>query len=96
MPPRSVSNLAELNKSSPIPVWEKGFWIGQNGATYLAFGFVATFFAFLLLVTSNAVSMKIMGYRNWKLLHRTAYVLLVFTVLHVVVLGYAKRGEIEF
>lgn len=70
--------------------------MGQNGATYLSFGLVATVFALILLVTSNAVSMKIMGYRRWKLLHRTAYVLLVFTILHVVVLGYAKRGEIEF
>lgn len=91
MPARQRSNLAELNKSSPIAIWDSAFWSGQKGVTYLAFGFVATFFAFLLLITSNGVSMKILGYRRWKYLHRTAYVVLVFTVLHVVVLGYAKR-----
>lgn len=75
---------------------ERAFWVGQDGATYLAFGFVATAFTFLLLITSNAASVKLMGYRNWKLLHRTAYAVLVFTVLHVVVLEYAKHGKMEF
>lgn len=79
----------------PIPIWKAEFWIGQDGITYLAFGFVATFFALLLLMTSNAFSMKAMGHKRWKLVHRTAYVVLIFTVLHVVVLEYAKHGRIE-
>ncbi len=70
-----------------------GFWIYEGVPTFLAYGMVALVFTALLLVTSNAVSMRIMGGKRWKLLHRTAYLIAVLTVAHVSMLEWAKHGH---
>lgn len=65
--------------------WDIRFWINNGQISYLGVGMVATFFTFLLLITSNVASMKLLG-RKWKMLHRTVYIIVIFTVLHVVLL----------
>jgi sulfoxide reductase heme-binding subunit YedZ len=65
--------------------WDIQFWIDNGSISYLGIGMVATFFTFLLLITSNIASMKLLG-KKWKLLHRTAYIIILLTVLHVILL----------
>lgn len=86
----------EMNFRDPLSLADPAFWMGKHGMTFLAFGMVAALFSALLLATSNAFSVKAMGWKRWKFLQRSAYLLLVFVVGHVVVLEYAKGGEFEF
>ncbi|MFA9262188.1 MAG: ferric reductase-like transmembrane domain-containing protein [Undibacterium sp.] len=51
-----------------------------NDPRYL-FGLAAYLLTLPLLLTSNALSQKLMG-AKWKLLHRTVYVMFIFAILH--------------
>ena len=62
-------------------------------AWFLA-GFIALIFTLALTVTSNIWSMKFLG-KNWKHLHRLAYVIFVLTIVHVIALG-AMKGHIDY
>lgn len=61
--------------------WDRSFWIQFSLPSYLGIGMVAFFFTFLLLITSNIFSMKLLGTR-WKLLHRSVYIVFVFVLAH--------------
>lgn len=73
--------------------WDIQFWIDNGSISYLGIGMVATFFTFLLLITSNIASMKLLG-RKWKMLHRTVYIIIMLTVLHVILLKWFDIGNI--
>lgn len=60
--------------------WELEFWY-NNWITYLAWWMLALIISIILAITSNNFSIKKMG-KSWKVLHRTAYVLLIFWLLH--------------
>lgn len=62
--------------------WEKDFWVFNGSLTYLAYWFIALIITIALTITSNNYSMKML-WKKWKYLHRTVYVLLIFTLLHV-------------
>ncbi len=70
------------------PLWFDAFfapYIGNDlfamAPTFL-FGTVAYFLTLPLLFTSNTIALRALGGRRWKGLHRLAYPLLVFTMLH--------------
>jgi len=66
--------------------WEKLFWVNPFWEiTYLAWWFVALVITIILTITSNNYSIKNM-WKYWKILHRTVYILLIFTLLHVALL----------
>ena len=48
----------------------------------LLFGFLAFSLTLPLLFTSNNLANRLLGGRNWKLLHRTVYVMALFAVIH--------------
>ena len=75
-----------LSRVLPIIV---RFGIGpelMNAAPYELMGTLTLALLFPLWITSNDVSMKILG-KNWKRLHALTYVALFFLFLHVVLLS---------
>lgn len=71
--------------SSPDYILEWSFWIQDGFLSYLAFGFFALILTIPLTLTSNIWMMKNMG-KYWKYLHRSVYVIIIFTVVHVILL----------
>ena len=59
-----------------------------NNSKVLGFitGLFALFIFFLMAITSNAASVKMLGYKNWKALQRTGYVALFLSILHFIIL----------
>lgn len=58
--------------SSTLGIWERPF----------LFGFLAYAVTLPLLFTSNTLANRLLGGRNWKLLHRTVYVMALLAVMH--------------
>lgn len=87
------STLYLTDTYTTILPWDIQFWIDNGRISYLWVGMVATFFTFLLLITSNITSMKFLG-RKWKMLHRTVYIVILLTVLHVILLKWIDIGNI--
>lgn len=58
------------------------FWSLSNG---LMWGFFGSIIAFLLLVTSNAFSVKLLK-DNWKYLHMLWHFLFIFVILHIILI----------
>ena len=79
--------------SYPSFILETDFWYQDGMITYLAVGVVALMLTIPLLVTSNNWSIRLL-WKNWKLLHRLAYGVLVLTVIHVVLLE-SSRWDME-
>jgi len=57
------------------------------------FGIVALFFTLLLFITSNTLSVRLLGGKNWKRLHRLAYVLLVVMLIHIIFVKSVRNGN---
>ncbi len=55
---------------------------------------IAFFIFFLMSITSNQMSIKLLGPRNWKLLQTTGYVAMAFVMLHFM-LANTQRGVFE-
>jgi DMSO/TMAO reductase YedYZ heme-binding membrane subunit len=55
--------------------------------------------AFLIMIpltlTSSSWAMKAMGYKAWKILHSTAYLVFVLTALHIATSEWKSEGELE-
>lgn len=64
-----------------------GFWWELGAPSYLAWGAAALAVTLPLWMTSNVRAMRLLG-KKWKWLHRSAYVLLLLTALHVAFIGY--------
>ncbi len=67
-----------------LPVLTSYLW-AWNGM--FVYGIIAMVFATLLLVTSNDISVRIMG-KKWKWLHRSVSVVFYTTCIHVALVGY--------
>lgn len=52
----------------------------------LVYGLIALFFTILLLLTSNNISVRVMG-KKWKWLHKTVIILFYATCIHVALIG---------
>ena len=72
-------------KPNNIWFWEYEFWFQNWEATYLAWWFLWTIIAIILTITSNNISIK-KFWKLWKILHRSVYLLLIFTLLHIIYL----------
>ena len=68
------------------------FWIYKWYPTAYAYGFIALILTIPLLFTSNIASIKLLG-KKWKMLHRLVYIVIIFTVIHVVALEFARHFE---
>ncbi len=79
--------------SSPDQIGTSGFWLQNWFLSYLAFWFFALILTLPLLLTSSLWMMKSMG-KYWKYLHRTVYLVIILTVVHVVLLKYFMHFEI--
>ena len=71
------------------------FWWQEGFVSYLALGLVALIITTPLLLTSNDYAIKILG-KKWKLLHRTVYFVAIFTILHVILLQWARQNSIDY
>lgn len=69
------------------------FWIENGFLGYLGFWFLAFICTLPLLLTSNDWAIKKL-WKNWKKLHRLVYGIVIFTVVHVVLLKFAREFEI--
>lgn len=70
----------------------KWFWIINGFISYLAFGVLALLLTIPLTLTSNNWSMKLL-WKNWKILHRSVYAIILLVVTHVVVLKWYLHFE---
>jgi ferredoxin-NADP reductase/DMSO/TMAO reductase YedYZ heme-binding membrane subunit/rubredoxin len=85
-----MGTLAVVHGSTyiyPMPeiLWTREFWMNGSYPSYTALGYVAMLLCIPLLLTSNTWMMKKMG-KYWKMLHRLVYLIIIFTVVHVVLL----------
>lgn len=78
-----VHSLQYFISNWAFQFWELWFWIFAWTPTYLAYWFIALIISIVLTATSNNFFIKIL-WKNWKKLHRTVYILLIFTLLHVI------------
>ncbi len=78
--------------SNPDFIWTRDFWYFDWQINFLAFGFFALLLSLPLTLTSNLYSMKKMG-KWWKRLHRSAYLIALLTVIHVVLLKWSLYFE---
>jgi methionine sulfoxide reductase heme-binding subunit len=78
----------------PEVILTRDFWITADGyPSYLAFGYLAMILTVPLLVTSSSWMMRHMG-KYWKMLHRLVYIILIFSVAHVVLLRLYLHFEV--
>jgi len=54
---------------------------------FIWFGLAGLIILFVLMVTSNNISMRMMGGRNWKRLHRLAYIAAALLIYHQAIAG---------
>ena len=69
----------------PIWFWESSFWYFNWEITHMSWWFLALIITIVLTITSNNYCIKKIC-KFWKPLHRTTYVLLILTLLHVIFL----------
>lgn len=60
------------------------------------FGILALLITLPLFLTSNNISVRFLGGKRWKLLHRSAYALLLIMLLHILFLRSMRRGGYSF
>ncbi len=77
----------------PSYIFSRDFWIFDGYITAYVWGFFAMILTLPLLLTSNNYAIKKLG-RYWKTLHKLVYIIVIFTVVHVVVLKFAREFEI--
>ncbi len=59
------------------------------------FGIMAFLFTLPLLLTSNTISVHLLGSKRWKLLHRIVYILLILMLLHIFFLKGFRQGSLN-
>lgn len=60
--------------------------LGSPNVLALIYGLIALFILFIMAATSNQISMKKFGFKNWKLIQTAGYVALALAILHFVIL----------
>jgi DMSO/TMAO reductase YedYZ heme-binding membrane subunit len=79
--------------TTPISmVQDPTFWKLNNG---LMWGTFASIISFLMLITSNAFSVKLLK-EKWKYLHRLGHFLYIFVLLHVIFITGNKAAIVFF
>lgn len=71
------------------------FWTSIFNTPFLLVGTIALAISTLLLITSNIYSIKKMK-KYWKILHRLVYPLLLLVVVHVILIQWARSGQIPW
>lgn len=71
------------------------YWASILSIPFLFVGMIALVISTLLLITSNIYSMKKMK-KYWKMLHRLVYPLILLVVLHIILIQWAKSGQIPW
>ena len=61
----------------------------------MVFGALSFLIMLPLFLTSTNWAVKKMGMKSWKLLHKLAHLAFLFAVIHVALIDYFTRGEIE-
>ncbi len=62
----------------------------------MIFGALAFLIMLPLFLTSTNWAVKRMGYKSWKNLQRLVHIAFVFAAVHVTLINFFSRGEIEF
>lgn len=78
--------------NDPSFVLTRDFWYFDGQINFLAFGFFALFLSLPLTLTSSNWAMRKLG-KWWKRLHRLAYVIALFVVVHVVLYNWSVEFE---
>ncbi len=81
---------AGYNIQYPTFMFETAYWWQNGMITYLGAGFLALLFTIPLWLTSNIWAMKKLG-KNWKILHRAVYGVVILTVIHIVLIKWFKN-----
>lgn len=76
----------------PSMLLHSWFWIENGFLGYFGFWFIAFICTLPLLLTSNNWAIHKL-WKNWKRLHRLAYFIIIFTVIHVVLIKFARWFE---
>jgi DMSO/TMAO reductase YedYZ heme-binding membrane subunit len=76
-----ITFFKQLNGFSGI-----GFYNSKYQASLL-FGVIAFGILFIMAATSLDWAIKVMHFKNWKLLHRLVYIACVTVILHIIILG---------
>lgn len=77
----------------PSMVIDPSFWWSSGFLSYAAFGFSALILTIPLALTSSSWAMVTLG-KNWKRLHRLVYVTIILTVVHVVLIKFARYFDV--
>ncbi len=86
----AVVHMLSFSIPNPGFILTKSFWISGNFLSAYAFGFFALILTIPLLLTSSTWAIKKLG-KKWKILHMLVYIIVIFTVIHVVLIK-AFRG----
>ena len=76
----------------PSMVIDPSFWWSSGFLSYAAFGFAALILTIPLALTSSSWAMVTLG-KNWKRLHRLAYIIIILAVVHVVLINFYRHFE---
>ena len=77
----------------PTILGDSYFWTDNTTViSYLGVGFLALLLSIPLTLTSSSWMMKKM-WKYWKMLHRTVYIIIILTVIHVVLLKWYREFE---
>lgn len=71
------------------------FWAESLSIPFFTVGLITLLLSTILLITSN-LSSQIKLKKNWKLLHRLAYPLLVLVIIHVILIKWSRTGQISW
>ncbi len=77
----------------PEMILDYNFWIEEGFLSYLSFWSLAFICTLPLLITSNNWAIKKL-WKKWKTVHRLAYFIVIFTVIHVVLINFSHEFEI--
>lgn len=75
---------ALLEKEGFSMLLDKNTWILSG---YLWWGILAWIVTLPLLLTSNNFSLKKLWFKNWKLIQRLAYLMFLFTAIHIAIIS---------
>ncbi len=73
----------------PQTILDTSFWWQDGRVSYLWAWFIALSLTVPLILTSNKLAIKKLG-RHWKSLHRLAYAIVIFTILHIILISWYK------
>ncbi len=76
----------------PSFIGDTSFWWQDGQVMYFWVWFIALMMTMPLLLTSNRWAIRKL-WKNWKRLHRLAYGIVIFTILHIVLISWYKNPQ---